>query len=133
MLKKFLWWIPSICMMVMIFRFSMDTGEESSSISSVISDYLNISEFLVRKTAHITEYFLLTLSLALPFRFAMGLKKKRAAFFMAAVAFIYASSDEIHQLFVGGRSGSFKDVMIDSIGIFLSVVVFLFLNRKKIV
>ena len=32
------------------------------------------------------------------------------------LAFIYACSDEIHQLFVGGRSGEFRDVLIDSCG-----------------
>lgn len=117
--------------MALIFRLSMDTGTESSSLSSVISSYLHIPEFLIRKAAHVTEYMLLTLSLALPLRISLGLKKKNTALFMAVIAVLYASSDEIHQLFVGGRSGHIRDVLIDSIGIFLGVGIFLILNRKK--
>lgn len=44
------------------------------------------------------------------------------------IAFLYAASDELHQLFVDGRSGEFRDVMIDSagalVGIFIYILVF---------
>ena len=35
---------------------------------------------------------------------------------------IYASTDEIHQLFVGGRSGRFTDVLIDTAGGFIGIM-----------
>ena len=36
---------------------------------------------------------------------------------------IYAATDEIHQLFVPGRSGQVRDVLIDSCGVFIGVMV----------
>ena len=131
MLKKIISWIPSLCIMALIFRLSMDTGTESLSLSGTLSGYLHIPDFFIRKAAHITEYMLLTLSLALPLRVSIGLNKKNTALFMAVIAVLYASSDEIHQYFVSGRSGHVRDVLIDSIGIFLGVAFFLILNRKK--
>ena len=34
---------------------------------------------------------------------------------------VYASSDEIHQIFVSGRSGNIKDVIIDTCGSYLGI------------
>lgn len=51
------------------------------------------------------------------------------------VCLLYAASDEIHQLFVPGRSGEVRDVMIDfsgaALGIALSTLVFLLICRIK--
>ena len=51
------------------------------------------------------------------------------------ICLLYASSDEIHQLFVPGRSGEVRDVMIDfsgaALGIALSTLVFLLICRIK--
>lgn len=45
---------------------------------------------------------------------------------------IYALSDEIHQLFVFGRSGELKDVLIDTIGSFLGIILISkIINRKN--
>ena len=37
------------------------------------------------------------------------------------LAFVWAVSDEIHQLFVSGRQGKITDVLIDLLGILLAV------------
>lgn len=42
---------------------------------------------------------------------------------MFVIAVVYACSDELHQTFVGGRSGRPLDVLIDSIGIVLAVII----------
>jgi VanZ family protein len=47
------------------------------------------------------------------------------------LCFLYACSDEIHQLYVPGRSGNIKDVFVDSIGISLVLVVYYFKKRGK--
>ena len=51
------------------------------------------------------------------------------------ICLLYAASDEIHQLFVPGRSGEVRDVMIDFsgavLGIALSMLVFLLICRIK--
>mgnify|MGYP003309055667 FL=1 len=40
------------------------------------------------------------------------------------ICFIYACTDEIHQLYVVGRTGQFIDVLIDTIGALLGCLVF---------
>ena len=42
------------------------------------------------------------------------------------ICLIYAFSDEIHQLFVLGRSGEFRDVLIDFCG---SILGYFIINR----
>ena len=68
-----------------------------------------------RKCAHISEYavFHVTILYALYQWGLRGRKWLTAGFFLV---FFYACTDEIHQLFVPGRSGQFTDVMIDCIG-----------------
>ena len=46
------------------------------------------------------------------------------------ISFLYACSDEIHQLFVPGRSGNILDVLIDTVGASVGVLVFSFIVRK---
>ena len=123
MLKKILWWVPSLVMMAVIFRLSTDTGEESSSLSGIFTGFLGMSEFLIRKLAHVTEYFILTLTLFLGLRKGIGTGTKNTLIFMFVIAVIYACSDELHQTFVGGRSGRPLDVLIDSKGIVLAVLI----------
>ena len=40
------------------------------------------------------------------------------------VAFLYAISDEWHQSFVPGRDSSFKDILLDSLGIIIGSVIY---------
>ena len=42
----------------------------------------------------------------------------------------YAILDELHQIFVPLRDASIKDVLIDSTGIFLSTLVYIYYKRK---
>ena len=42
--------------------------------------------------------------------------RKKAYIYSLIIVFGYACSDEFHQLFVEGRSGQFKDVLIDTSG-----------------
>jgi VanZ family protein len=79
-------------------------------------------DFMLRKMAHMSEFFILTLL------FWFVVRRKKAgqtltiltAFFFS---FDYAIFDEIHQLFIRGRSGNIFDVGIDSIGILAMALV----------
>ena len=52
--------------------------------------------------------------------------RKKAYIYSLVIVFGYACSDEFHQLFVEGRSGQFKDVLIDtSGGVFGGILTFL--------
>ena len=84
-------------------------------------------DFFVKKGAHVTEYAILYLLLFRAFYTVMASRKALIA--SAIIGVLYAISDEYHQTFVPLRDGRVRDVIIDSIGIFL---MYLFLRRRHI-
>ncbi len=128
--------------MLFIFIMSSKTGDISSSISGkvmlaivrFVKAVLGIApstkpinwafiHFLVRKTAHVTEYTFLSFSVAM---FMRSFMKVDWIFFVATILFcvFIAGTDEIHQYFIPGREGTPRDVLIDSIGIVFGVLIF---------
>lgn len=79
-------------------------------------------EFWIRKSAHCFEYMVLGILMYLTT--ALYIKRTRQIFWTSLVAgIVYAAGDELHQYFVPGRSCEIRDVMIDSLGMFIGVVV----------
>lgn len=141
--------VLAIVWMCIIFAFSAQTKEESGAVSEsftyhMVSStrtffHLDLSdarvkeiadtiEGLVRKAAHMAEYGILSVLLYIwigqwEMRFL-----RRGGTAVGATA-VYAATDEIHQLFVAGRSGRFSDVCIDSAGALAGVIVFVLLVR----
>lgn len=74
---------------------------------------LGLWDAVLRVGAHFTVYALLALALW----WALEPVARRAVGVAAAIALLYAISDEYHQSFVPGRSGSPRDVAIDAAGI----------------
>ena len=66
---------------------------------------------------HATVYFILAIMIIL-FITVMQEKKKYflALLITIVICFLFACTDEYHQTFVGGRTGQFKDVLIDTSG-----------------
>lgn len=135
--------IPFLIMLYVIFLFSAQDGDASSELSSevgygiidfvvevfhldisteAINQILEVIHTPLRKCAHVTEYFILTLCAYYPV-YVYGFRNKRLYGLTAIVSVAVACLDEIHQLFVADRSGSPKDVGIDSIGIFSCLLV----------
>ena len=56
---------------------------------------------------------------------------KKAIIIAFLGTFLYACSDEFHQLFIPGRSGEFRDVMIDSTGGIIGIVFTTFIVKYK--
>lgn len=119
----------------MIFIFAMSSfGSDSSnaqssqviqilhqvfpSLSSHISGLdASALAFIVRKTAHFTEYAILGILFYFFYRQTLPQKNGLQLFVLAILSsFLYACTDEIHQLFVPGRSGQFTDVLVDTLG-----------------
>lgn len=74
-------------------------------------------DFVLRKTAHIAEYAILTF---LAWRAISDREdKKGGKYLITAIIFsvLYAASDEYHQAFVAGRVGNPADILIDALGI----------------
>ena len=118
------------------FMFSHQTGSESSGLSSQIvlwiQTYLHIpiSEFIVRKAAHMSEYALLTLTLIYGF-YKNHYPIQKIMIYSLIGTFLYACSDEMHQLFIGGRAGQFTDVLIDTCGGCLTIIFYYVLTKLK--
>lgn len=71
---------------------------------------------LIRKSAHFVEYFVLSLLLLRAIRGER--REMHLAWALAAIALVggYAALDEIHQIFVPGRTPAVRDVLIDTTG-----------------
>ena len=137
-LMRVLLWTAMILVMLLIFGFSSETAEESDSTSAIITrpvtellanmregitaedkDQLYISvDRAIRKTAHFCEYALLGLLAFLLLR-NYGLCIWWLAWLLTT---LYAVTDEVHQLFLNGRSGQLSDVLLDSFGAFCGVM-----------
>lgn len=135
-MKKIKYFIPSILLMIIIFWFSHQTGTESAGLSTYIVNWLNdsfhiiIPEIIMRKAAHMSEYAILTLT------FIYGFSKnklilQKVLLFSLSSTFLYACSDEFHQLFIAGRSGQLVDVLIDTTGGMIAIILFYFIKKKK--
>lgn len=129
--------------MALIFFMSSQVAATSSGLSSLFVEPIrpyapgfteDIITTLVRKSAHIFMYFVLGI---LSFNVLRGynLNQKRVVLYSILFAFLYAITDEIHQMFVPGRSGEVRDVLIDTISAALGVFVFWGIlklyNRRK--
>lgn len=139
-LHKGIAWTLVVLWMGLIFYLSHQAGSESSELSAGIVGFivklirtilpfisfdLELLHFFVRKFAHFFAYFLLGLLLI----YAVHIERlptRRSILFSFVFTVAYAISDEVHQLFVPGRSGELRDVLIDSFGSAVGMVVYLY-------
>ena len=84
--------------------------------------YINNYVVIARKTAHFTLYFLLGLTF-ISFLKEFNIDDKKKIIYSIIFVFLYACSDEIHQLFINGRSAEILDVLIDTIGGTISTLI----------
>lgn len=97
-----------------------------SSIPSLNTGW-GVWDFILRKIAHISEYFILTLFLFRAFKGTFKLSYKLLIVWSSVLSFLYVLSDEYHQTFVPTRSGNLEDVLIDTLGI---IAFYILLNVK---
>ena len=133
---------------LIIFGFSSQNGEESSSLSKTvitkIADILNVKkvnrkvfldlgEKIIRKLAHFSIYTLLGIW-SISFLYTFNIKLKYKVVITSTWGFLYAITDEFHQMFSSGRHASIDDVIIDTLGvIFGLLLVLLILKIKEII
>lgn len=132
-------WVCVFISMLMIFNFSSEDGEKSSSTSQkvvesvlgIVMDKEDITpevvhkyQFPIRKAAHFGIYMLLGFSLACAYRTTFKNKKFFPYIISLPTAALYAVTDELHQKFTFGRTPSFKDVLIDSAGALTGILIY---------
>jgi VanZ family protein len=129
--------------MLLIFLFSSEVANSSSARSDVIVQIVSqsiswpqdILTFLIRKAAHIFIYFVLgVLMINVVKDFTPT--TRRAVLLSILCVMLYAVSDELHQLFIPGRSAELRDVLIDtaagSVGVGLYIVLSKIHKNSKI-
>ncbi len=139
---KKIWWSLIVIWCGFIFFQSNQPAHISSAESGIFVDLMDgmltpfigrgdreIYSFIIRKTAHFTEYFILGLLLFKGFFSEGKLKKAFVVSFFAGL--LYAVSDEIHQYFIPGREMRAFDVFIDSLGVIAGLGLSLVFNNKK--
>lgn len=129
--SKILPLLPPLLLALVIFVFSSFPAEGSDAQSGFFVDTImlvlpsvtntHIITTIVRKTAHFTEYALLGFFVARAF---YAYDKKMI--WSVATCIVYAITDEIHQMFVPGRSCKITDVLIDTAGIVFGTFVYCF-------
>ena len=97
-------WLPVLVWAVVIFAFSsvpnLGTG-------------LGGWDLVLRKLAHTAEYAILG---------ALLVRATGRSWLALGLGVLYATSDELHQVFVRGRHGSPVDVAIDAVGLACGIV-----------
>jgi VanZ family protein len=74
-------------------------------------------DFMLRKLAHAFVFMVLTYLVAS----SLDNKQRHYLLFVIIAVISYAFIDELHQTFVQGRVGSPRDVLVDSVGVFLGI------------
>lgn len=139
--------VLTLLWMLVIFTMSGADKDESNAQSGSICRYLcetfvdgfeemdpeeqlameEALSFPVRKCAHLTEYAILGVLLSLTISsYVTDSDLQKVSKWVTVtlpfiIGFLYAVSDEIHQLSVPGRSGQLRDVLIDSTGVLIGI------------
>ncbi len=120
--KKILAWLYVICWLGVIFYFSSQPDLKSSLPTTW--------DFIFRKIAHISEYFVLAfLFFKAVSNYSLSSHKKiiLTLFFPILIAVF----DEYYQTTVPGRGGSFRDVFIDAVGALIVVYLIKYYNYNN--
>jgi VanZ family protein len=88
--------------------------------------------FIVRKAAHFTIYLVLGLLVSLVL-IGKNLNMKQIIIYGVLICMAYSITDEIHQIFVSGRSGEIRDIIVDTCGSTVGILLNIRINRKRII
>lgn len=142
-IKRIIFSILIIINCIVIFKFSSQDSEKSNETSGVVVNRVvntistvnkkvkkesikDTVTFMVRKCAHFSIYTLLGIWL-MNLTNTFDISTKRKILMCVLLGILYASSDEFHQSFVGGRSPEVRDVCIDTCGVlFGNILVIIF-------
>ena len=139
--KQKIFFVLIIFWMIIVFVFSNEISDKSSGTSGktigFIIDTLSITKNMseaerqalietiqppARKIAHFTIYAIGGI-LAFNFINEYKISIKKKILYSILFCLVYAITDEIHQIFVPGRSGEIRDILIDTLGGSTGIVV----------
>ena len=140
MKRKTLFAILAVLMTAFIFYNSAQPAAESAKTSGRITESLlslflyfgfdinaELLEVIIRKTAHITEFFVQSVFIANSF----SARYRKRIVYVLFLGLLTACTDEYIQLFFDGRGGQISDIFIDFGGTALGMAVCGIFGRKR--
>lgn len=131
MKKRTIWWVLAIIMCIIIYNFTAapeSTGSNTLNIIERITglkgEAAGILNFIIRKLAHVSVFGLLGIFLYNAF-------SRNKIFFAWFLTTLYAASDEYHQSLVPNRTASVCDVLLDSGGALLAMLIIRAIFKEK--
>lgn len=149
-MKRMVLTILLITLMMVIFLFSNQNATVSQGVSDKVTtniidtitsitnrsitndekqNLIKNTRTIIRKTAHFTLYFILGI---ISFMTIASYNFKKPILYSIIFCLLYACGDEIHQLFLDGRTPKIIDVLIDTIGSSLSIIMVSKLNFRTL-
>lgn len=134
-------YILTVVWIAFIWINSMQVGSASGEMSGSVTEQINaflalfangaaLPHLFIRKAAHFLEFALLAVLLCADILLLLRLGERDTVrgilplWIALPCAMAVAAADEIIQLFVEGRVGSFADVLIDSSGALCATLIF---------
>lgn len=139
--KNLIYILLIIIWMITVFMFSAQDGEKSSKTSKTVSEIIvqstNMSKNkkqkdeliksidpYIRKIAHFTLYAIGGI-FTINYLRTINIKRNRQFIISELIGILYAISDEFHQHFINYREAQFTDVLIDTVGFTLGIIIFI--------
>ncbi|MDW2799212.1 VanZ family protein [Clostridium boliviensis] len=134
MKKRLIWTVAAVLYILLIYSNSLKSADLSSADSGHVLELLKnlfttagvesrwLTEHIIRKAGHFTEYTLLGLILYQCVKLYDFDMEKRL-FIHGTAGFMIPFIDETIQLFVSGRSGQISDVWLDFSGVAAGTVI----------
>lgn len=146
-IQRVIFAILTIITFVAIFIFSNQNGEKSGSTSRMFTrkiveilridknlnetekeELIENAQYIIRKLAHFTIYTIAGINIY-GFISTYSISKKNKIVSTILIGIVYAISDEVHQMFSGGRTPAIKDVCIDTLGVMFGICIFMVINK----
>jgi VanZ family protein len=131
--KRLATWLPPLAWTAVVLAFSSapfsadNTGSVIGPMLAWLLPWLSPAALdtihgFVRKAAHLTEYAVLAALWLRAFARSAAVRVPAAAWLTLLIGVVVAILDEAHQSTVPSRTGSVRDVVLDTAGVLLAVV-----------
>lgn len=146
---KYFLWACALAVMAVIFMFSSQTAPESDKVSKSVTEKVvdvmphtrNLPDpekksivmeldHRIRNNAHFILYFTLGIFIMLAIFYTFSGTEKKLVIIAFTICLAYAVSDEVHQIFVDGRSFQVTDILTDCLGSFAGSGAIHFLRKR---
>ncbi|MGI6424217.1 MAG: VanZ family protein [Tepidanaerobacteraceae bacterium] len=144
--KTIIAWIAVLLWMGVIFYFSHQPALESTELSSKVTKIIintlekinpnaeidvKVFSYIVRKAAHFSLYFVLGF-LVINGLWKSGIYGSKGIYLGVFISLLYAISDEVHQLYVPGRGGQVQDVILDTVGSVVGILLYVNVFKERL-